>query len=365
MLNKRTDMAGSEQIEQTAAAWLARRDSGSWSSHDQARLEAWLDVATAHRIAFIRLDAAWQHSDRLKILRAGRSAAAVPPRGTRSAIRFRAAGDPRQRTATAAAPATTRTVRHALATRRRAQWWRYPAAMIAAVLIVALTLGWQRYGAVKQTSFQTALGALQQVSLADGSSAILSSDSRIVVTLSRRERHVDLQRGEAFFMVAKHAGRPFVVSANGRRVTAVGTRFAVRRDQTDLRVVVTEGVVRLEPGDHDGRERQPTTLLPAGSVALASDAGVVVHADSVQQAKAYLEWRNGFVSFHDTPLAAAVAEFNRYNVQKIAIADAAAGKLRIGGNFRWSNSRAFVRLLEQGFPIRAERRGDTIFLHHR
>ncbi len=226
-------------------------------------------------------------------------------------------------------------------------------------------LGWQHYGAVEQASFETAIGDLQQVPLADGSSATLSSDSRIVVTLSRRERHVDLQRGEVFFAVAKDPSRPFVVSADGRRVTAVGTRFAVRRDQADLRVVVTQGVVRLESDDHSGRPRQPTTLLPAGSVALASDAGVVVHADSVQQAEAYLDWRNGFVSFHDTPLASAAAEFNRYNVQKIVIGDDDAGKLRIGGNFRWSNTNAFVRLLEQGFPIHAERHGNSIVLHHR
>ncbi len=358
-------MAGSKEIEQTAATWLARRDSGHWSPHDQARLDAWLDEATAHRVAFIRLDSAWQQTDRLKILRAGRSTGAVPASGSWLPIRFRAPGETRQRPATALVSQSSPAQRCEAPTRRRPRWWRYPAALTAAIVIVALTLGWRHYGAVERASFQTAVGDLREVPLADGSSAMLSSDSRIVVAFSHGERHIDLQRGEAFFVVAKNPDRPFVVSADGRRAVAVGTRFAVRRDQADLRVVVTQGVVRLEPGDHTGGRRQPTTLLPAGSVALASDAGVVVHADTVQQAEAYLDWRNGFVSFHDTPLAAAVAEFNRYNVQKIVVGDAAAGQLRIGGNFRWSNTEAFVRLLEQGFPIRAERRGDTVVLHRR
>ncbi len=48
-------MAGSRQIERTAAAWLAQRDSGRWSERDQARLDAWLSEATAHRVAFLRL----------------------------------------------------------------------------------------------------------------------------------------------------------------------------------------------------------------------------------------------------------------------------------------------------------------------
>jgi transmembrane sensor len=37
--------------------------------------------------------------------------------------------------------------------------------------------------------------------------------------------------------------------------------------------------------------------------------------------------------------------------------------MRIGGNFRWSNTEVFVRLLERGFPVRAERDGDAIVLH--
>ncbi len=39
--------------------------------------------------------------------------------------------------------------------------------------------------------------------------------------------------------------------------------------------------------------------------------------------------------------------------------------MRVGGNFRWSNTQAFVRLLEQGFALRAERRDDTIVLQRR
>jgi transmembrane sensor len=232
-------------------------------------------------------------------------------------------------------------------------------------LLVSLALVWRHYTAVDQASYRTAIGDLQEVPLADGSIATLSSDSRLLVTLSHGERHVDLQQGEAFFAVAKDPARPFVVSAGGRRVTAVGTRFSVRRDAADLRVVVTQGLVRLESDRLPNGLRQPTTLLPAGSVALASDAGVVVHSGSVQQAEEYLSWRSGFVSFHDTPLATAAAEFNRYNARKIVVGDASVGAMRVGGNFRWSNVDAFVRLLAQGFPIQARRQGDTIVLTRR
>ena len=368
-------MASSREIEHAAGAWLARRDAGAWSDSDQALLDAWLDASVAHRVAFIRLDAAWQQSDRLKVLGAGVAAGVVPARATWAISRLPEHGETRatltdeprgespRRRSIRASRAAQQLTRHA--PRQRQRLLRYFVPVTFLLLVASLALGWRHYTTVDQASYRTAIGDLQQVPLADGSTATLSSDSRILVSLSHGERHVDLQQGEAFFEVAKDPGRPFVVSAGGRRVIAVGTRFAVRRDVADLRVVVTEGVVRLESDNRPDGHRQPTTLLPAGSVALASDAGVVVHAGSVQQAEEYLSWRSGFVSFHDTPLAIAAAEFNRYNARKIVVGDAAVGAMRVGGNFRWSNTDAFVRLLVQGFPIKASHQHDAIVLHRR
>jgi transmembrane sensor len=54
------------QIEQIAAHWLARRDDGNWSAADEVELRNWLEESTAHRIAYIRLEAAWRAAARLK-----------------------------------------------------------------------------------------------------------------------------------------------------------------------------------------------------------------------------------------------------------------------------------------------------------
>jgi len=353
------DVTSSRQIERTAAAWLARRDAGAWSDRDQAQLDAWLQASTAHRVAFVRLDAAWRQSDRLKALGAGMPAGVVPPRGQWAPSPLAAAREESPRRSDPPPPAPQRA-----APQKSARPFRFAAASAAVVLLSAsLALGWRYQTTVEETSYHTAVGALQSVSLSDGSVATLSSDSRILVTLSRNERHIELQKGEAFFQVAKDPGRPFVVAAFNHRTIAVGTRFAVRRDDAGLRVVVTEGVVRLEPEQTQAGRRQPATLLPAGSVALASAAGILVRSGPVDLAEEYLSWRSGYLAFHDTPLSAATAEFNRYNTRQIVIDDPTIAAMRVGGNFRWSNTDAFVRLLEQGFPIKAEHRGDTIVLH--
>lgn len=60
----------------------------------------------------------------------------------------------------------------------------------------------------------------------------LNTDSAIAVHYGASRREIELLAGEAGFTVAKAAdgdGRAFVVQAAGGEVTALGTRFVVRR----------------------------------------------------------------------------------------------------------------------------------------
>ncbi|MFT4256192.1 MAG: FecR domain-containing protein, partial [Pseudoxanthomonas sp.] len=248
----------------------------------------------------------------------------------------------------------------------RARGW-LRAVGFAAVFAVVGALGWAgyRHAPTEQADYATTTGELRTLALGDGSQVTLGSDSRIAVAFSRARRHIELQHGEAFFVVAKDASRPFTVAAGTRRATAVGTRYAVRRDAANLRVVVIEGTVRLDAAAGNDHPAQPATLLPAGSVAVAGAGGVLVRRAGLEEAERELDWRSGLLSFDDTPLAEAAAEFNRYNTRKLVIADADAAALRIGGSFRWNNVEAFARLLERGFPLRAETDGERIVLHSR
>ena len=372
-------MASSTQIEQTAAAWLARRDRGDWQERDRSRLEAWLAESIAHRVAFLRLEAAWAHSGRLKALGAGMQAGVIPARGQWSRAPFDRHVDRQGQAATAAgshnsgppahSSADPLELRHLVfaprATRRPPRLLRYVGVAASLVLAVSLGWGWAQYTAVEQAAYSTPMGSVRTVLLSDGSQATLSSDSRIRVALSHGERHIDLEQGEAYFEVSKDPGRPFVVVAGERQVVAVGTRFAVRRDRADLRVVVTEGTVRLQPGSTGNAPPPPPTLLPAGSRALASAHGVLVRSGSIEDAEREVDWRGGYLTFRDSTLADAATEFNRYNARKIVMGDPEVAALRVGGNFRWSNTETFVRLLEQGFPVRAEQQPDRIVLHSR
>lgn len=112
-------------------------------------------------------------------------------------------------------------------------------------------------------------------------------------------------------------------------------------------------------------EELAAPLLKAGMMARTQGAAVLVQERSPEQIAQTLSWRNGQLVFRDTPMAEAVAEFNRYNERKLIIDDPAVGQLRVGGIFRATQLDAFVSLVQQGFPVQAQREADRIVLTSR
>lgn len=379
-----------QAIEEAASAWLIRRDSGVWTPADEACLQRWLEASSLQRVAFWRLEVAWAEAARLKALGAGISSERPPPRGEWTLTPF---FEPRAETigpaeerssdfdspaATAATDATDAketpdstgrdiTAAGLLARPQPpARMRRRPAIVTfvaAASCLLALTGGAYYWLKGSPDRYTTPIGGIASVPLQDGSNITLNTGTEVHVALTNRERDIDLARGEAFFEVSKDAKRPFVVRAGKKLVIAVGTQFSVLHEGDDIRVIVTEGTVRIEnrhPGTAASPQREfsvphPTdaVLLSAGSVAHAGDEGVLVQKETVSETQEQLSWRTGILMFRDQTLAAAAGEFNRYNERQIVIRDPAVADLKIEGNFRATNVDAFVRLLESGLPVHA------------
>jgi len=355
-------MNSAAETEREAAQWLARRESEGWSERDAQKLSAWLDTCIGNRVAFLRLQEAWNEAARLRALGAGLAPGTIPARGSWHEAR----GSARAQTPSGPPDLGDLELRYRREGESNRGRWRSRAAAALALAAIGLvgTMGW-RAERSHQAIFSTALGQIESTTLQDGSHVTLSSDSRIEVSMDRARREVRLARGEAIFEVAHEPDRPFVVQADAVRATAIGTRFSVRQDGHRQRVVVTEGRVRFEHSAGDATVAPPVSLLSAGNVAFASDAGVRIESMPPGEAERLLEWRSGFLAFEDASLADAAAEFNRYNPRRLELADAAVADLRIGGNFRWGNPDGFANLLERAFPVRAERLPDRIVLHSR
>jgi len=354
-------MQNARLIEERAAAFLARRDSGEWTEADQANLAHWLEGSIAHRVEFLRLEAVWEETQRLKAITAGLAPGVVPSAGRwRLSPFFR----PGQSRSTSSNNNTMEPGRVAHVRWTAPAYWGWAA---AAMVLLAVSLGAYLRFVPSADRYTTPVGGVASLPLQDGSTVTLNTATEVRVALTSKSRSVELDSGEAFFEVAKDPTRPFVVEAGDKRVIAVGTRFSVQRDGSDIRVAVTEGKVRVEDtsapftvvranADHQSAPVSSGTneiFLGAGGIARTQRSTILLQHQPVAEVEDSLSWRRGYLVFHNTTLADAVAEFNRYNRHQITIDDPTIAALRISGTFRSSNHQAFVRVLHEGFSIQA------------
>ena len=227
--------ATSRAVERDAAAWVVREERGLTPAEQDA-LSQWLAADLRHGPALRERRWAWREFDRIAGLPATVAAAPDP-----DLLAPRSAARPRK------------TVWIAVAS----------AAFAAAAAIVLLLSPSAPPPALRPLSTALAAPCERRV-LDDGSVIELNRGARITVDFSPGLRRVRLERGEAHFVVAKDAARPFVVEAAGVTARAVGTAFNVRLAATDVEIIVAEGRVAV------GSESAAADVSPAPTVVVTT-----------------------------------------------------------------------------------------------
>ncbi|MDP3070063.1 MAG: FecR domain-containing protein [Opitutaceae bacterium] len=264
------------------------------------------------------------------------------------------------------------------AARPMSRWWLAPlAAAAAVVLLLALRSGAPPEAGSPAPVASTVVRepASTRRILEDGSLVELNRGAVLHQAFTATARQVRLERGEAHFTVIKDQARPFIVTAGGVDVWAVGTAFNVRFDAASLEVLVTEGRVRLSevrptpPAPHEPAASLPAPLVPAlnaGQRAVVSFTGEAhpprIATLTAGEIERVLAWQHRMLDFTSAPLAEIVVEFNRRNRVQLAVPDPELAAVRISASFRSDNVEGFVRLVELGFGVQAERRGETEIL---
>ena len=342
---------GTASIEAAAEDWFARRDAGL-VPEEEAAFRHWLASDPRHAATFARLESAW--------------------------FVF---GKPRR-------TGTTSDVLTELA-RRAQQRRKRRRTLVTATALLALFVGavsWRFTRAPDETvslSPAATLLAPAQRKLPDGSLVILKPEAQVTEAFSAAVRRVTLVRGEAMFHVQKDSTRPFVVSAGGVEVRAVGTAFSVQLGSGQVEVLITEGTVAVEPGKAEAQPVDSKATMPPATLANSSgflvEAGhrvVIANPDryaappsvtpiASPEIEERLAWRSPRVEFSGMPLGEAVALLNQTAPNgslKLIVADPAIAGMRVSGIFRTDNIEAFVLLLESGFGLKAESSDGTIRL---
>jgi len=251
-----------------AAEWFALRLSGQSTADDQRRWEAWLSASDEHQQA-------WRHVEDLS-RRFAQPNLAVQPQLALSAYRQ---------------------AQRAMGRRRRAL-------LGIAALGGAGMLGWHAWRheplhSITRTwlaDYRSGIGEVRKVTLVDGTQVWLNAVSAFDQDYRQDHRLLTLIQGEILIHTASDPlQRPLRVQTEQGRLRALGTRFAVRRDDSvQTTLAVYEGAVEVQPTDgtvgviEAGQQRRIT-------VDGMSDATPV---DSAQAA-----WTRGLLIVRDMPLA--------------------------------------------------------------
>ena len=309
----------SEQIEAAAAVW-AMKDR-PLSAEDEGLLRDWLAGDTRRRGALLRAQATLSSLSRAQALGAG------------------------------ARPNKVSVIPVVLSRRGL-----LAASGAAAGLSAAGLAGFFIGGHKDRTTTQ--VGEIRRLPMSDGSVATINTDSVIKVDMGAARRVVDLERGEAWFKVAKNKKRPFIVVAGDARVQAVGTAFSVRRLDGAAEVQVTEGTVKawLEGGD------KPAVWLNAGDTAVLTPQGHVTRDHAPQAIEDALAWREGQIALTGQSLGAAAAEYNRYNRTKIVIEDQELAGEHLLGRFNADDPEGFSNAIATAFGADIRHTDKTIYI---
>jgi len=237
--------------------------------------------------------------------------------------------------------------------------------MALAATLVLGTLGVTYLNWQSPMTFETAVGKQSSFTLQDGSVVLLNTNSRARVTWSPGERHIDLDRGEARFDVAKDPTRPFTVTTTTATVRAVGTVFNVRAEPLTTQVAVLEGQVEVtvaaagEAANEAGTAHSPTierVRLAAGERAAVTQRGIQTNEGPPIESVA--AWTQRRLVFRDQSLGEVIREFNRYRTHPLVLDDPGLAALRISGVFDASDPDSLLTYLGLYETVQVDRSSD-------
>ena len=328
------------RMDQEAAAWVSRLISGPLTEAESEQLRQWCQKSPRHRETLVEFADLWDELEHMSVL------AQLIPRD-----------EVAQRSK-----------------RRLSCKIRWSAGIMAAAsivlamcLLVPELLLPDREGVRLVNRISTAVGENRRVDLLDGSRLMLNTYTELTVAYSGTERRVNLRRGEAGFQAAKDVSRPFVVSAGGTLITAVGTAFNIELSGDRIDVLVTEGAVSIKRERFSGRDGdasvRPRQVL-SGERAVIFRHRQQIDLDKVdeEQIEQQLAWRHQRLIFTGQAMVDVIAELSRYTHQQFVFEDDGAKRIRVGGYFSSKDIDQAVDILSANFDLAVELRDGVVYL---
>ncbi len=221
-----------------------------------------------------------------------------------------------------------------------------------AALLAVVPVGWGgwKLAEVQQWSadHRTLVGQQRELTLADGSTVTLNTDTAIDVRFDAQQRLIHLRDGEIQVQTAADPAqppRPFRVATRQGHLQALGTRFTVRQLQPRTQLVVLEGAVQVELA---GNSQSAPLIVHAGQ---HSDFSSSAFGELSLAAPHSNAWTQGMLMADNLRLDDFIAELTRYHRGVLRLDPAIAG-VRISGAYPVIDTRRTLNMLVRTYPIR-------------
>lgn len=329
-----------EDINEQACVWVSRIDRGL-NEQEKEQLSKWMATSNAHREVLFELAALWDDMSVLNQL-------------------------------SGLFPLDEQQTANEEVRPKVAKWQ-----IAASVAFVCLTIGgffFSQWNSTSDTTIiaaqraSTSVGEQRSITLSDGSTLHLNTNSTVSIRFTDDERRISLLSGEAYFDVAHEKSRPFVVSAGRNTVTAIGTAFNVQLvENSAFELVVTEGRVLVQDKAEQSSAEDAKILsgqspiIDQGLIVFSGEKATVDvsiterHNVSSDLVADDLAWQQGMLVFKGEALDTVLKEIARYTPMRFQISDEAIKKKRVAGYFKVGDIDGLLNALENSFAIKNER----------
>ncbi|WP_206483777.1 FecR domain-containing protein [Thalassotalea sp. G2M2-11] len=239
--------------------------------------------------------------------------------------------------------------------------------IVITLLILQQTLMQTDKAPAPLRTYMTNTGEIKTITLFDGSTITLNTQTKVQVQYTTVHRHIDLLYGEAQFDVEKDASRPFTVTSGTKSFTALGTIFNIQKNNsTDMELVVSEGKVLISEANYSAQQlatliHSEVTKFDSQQIIQQGEKSII--EDTVQLATATLSnkqsdkelaWQQGMLVFSGETLVQALNEISRYSDVEFVLVDEAIKHIPIAGYFKAGDIEGLLASLSYNFGIASQ-----------
>jgi len=205
-------------------------------------------------------------------------------------------------------------------------------------------------------------GAEYKLALADGTTVMINSASvlRFPVNINATDtRNVYLEKGEAYFQVAKNPNKPFVVHANGMDVKVLGTTFNVNTYTKTTRTTLVEGKVEAKSANN-----QITILAPNQQAIFNQQTNSLTKTDV--DVLPYVAWANGKIVFEEATLDEVMDQLSLWYDYDVDFQSDKIKQIHFSGEIeRYSDIKVVLNIIEQTGGVKFSIKNRRIYVDQR